>query len=151
MREVVVELILLRADPQGWSYRRQVAPLDREGDPSELARSLAGEPLLLHSTSWRHEPGQGIVLTYAAYPDPDPDAPADELDELEVAFGAAPDDPRPAELAPAHVAAHAIRHLAFLAASDPVTGAAIAADATVAALLGGISAGAAGLIPSGRT
>ncbi|MFI6595984.1 hypothetical protein ACIBHX_07035 [Nonomuraea sp. NPDC050536] len=149
MREVIVELILLRAAPEGWSFRRQAAPLDREGDPSELARSLAGEPLLLHSTSWRHEPDEGIVLTYAAYPDPDPDARADELDELEVAFGAAPDDPRPVELTAAHVAAHAIRHLAFLVASDPVTGAAIVADPAVAALLGGVRAEAAGLIPSG--
>ncbi|MFC4535404.1 hypothetical protein [Sphaerisporangium dianthi] len=144
--QVTVEVILLRFDDRGWAYRRSTAPLDGTTVPCDLARTLAGRPALLHSTSWRHTPGHGLILTYAAYPDSAPAAPATPLDELTIAFGDRPDAPSPAEVTTDHVAAHAIRHLAHLAGGDPVAGVAIASDEPLAAMLGQVPAELAGKI-----
>ncbi|MGW4637154.1 hypothetical protein ACWEN6_01440 [Sphaerisporangium sp. NPDC004334] len=144
--QVTVEVILLRFGDRGWAYRRSTAPLDGATVPCDLARTLAGHPTLLHSTSWRHTPGRGLVLTYAAYPDPAAGASATPLDELTIAFGDRPDAPRPGEVTTGHVAAHAIRHLAHLAGGDPVAGTAIAGDEPLAAMLGLVPAELAGEI-----
>ena len=59
------------------------------------------------------------MLTYAVLPDPCPDEPAEPLPEpLTVSSGEAL-RPMPAGVEHAHVAAHAVRHLADLAHRDP--------------------------------
>ncbi|MGD9529963.1 hypothetical protein [Pseudonocardia sp.] len=90
---------------------------------------VAGPATVCHSTSWRHEAGT-VVLTYAALPDPRPGLPAATLDAPAVLCSEDPLRPAPAGLHGHHVVAHAVRHLAYLAAHDPVVARAAAADRT---------------------
>lgn len=81
----------------------------------------------LHSTSWRF--AEGIVfLTYVGAPDPDLAAPAVPLTIAEVPHSHSATQPHPALLTIEHVAAHAVRHLAFLLPTDPVIQAALRHD-----------------------
>ncbi|WP_340290965.1 hypothetical protein [Aquipuribacter hungaricus] len=130
---VHVEVLLLRlvSTPGGGpalASRTVRAPLG-DGTPDEVARRLATRPAvtdravvdraattrpdadleLLHSTSWRFEPGEGVVLTYAALPDPDPTAPAVPLLHPAVVSSGDPVRPQPDLLHPHHVVAHAVR------------------------------------------
>ncbi len=139
---VSVETLMLRVGTGGrWSYRHAMTqPLHGES-PDETARRLsgvaAGDPgTVVHSTSWRHEPDEGIVLTYAVCPDPEPWLPAVEVPVLEIARGAAPATPSPERVDLAHVVAHAVRHLAFLLAEDPVVARVLRRDPRLAAALG---------------
>ncbi|MFI6483445.1 hypothetical protein ACIBH1_36335 [Nonomuraea sp. NPDC050663] len=124
---VSVEVLMLLADHEGvWSYRRVTgAPAPGEG-PDAAARRISGvradDPAcVVHSTSWRHLPEDDeIVLTYAVCPDPDPEAARIVLDDPVIARGQAPARPSPALIEESHVVAHAIQHLAFLRATDPV-------------------------------
>ena len=79
---------------------------------------------MVHSTSWRYEPGVGVVLTYVAVPDPDPGAPAVELFAPTVVCSDDAVRPQPRDLHGHHVAAHAVRHLRDLADRDPTVAAA---------------------------
>lgn len=72
-----------------------------------------------HSTSWRHVAPDRLVLTYAVVPDPDPARPAIPLDPAGIVSSGDPLLPAPAEIHDHHVAAHAVRHLAYLAETDP--------------------------------
>ncbi len=126
-RHVVwVETLMLRADADSsWAYRRAETRPEPGESPDEAARRAcgisAGDPLtVVHSTSWRHLAGGEIVLTYAVCPDPAPWLPAVALPRLELAMGSAPARPSPERVEVAHVAAHAVRHLAFLMAEDPI-------------------------------
>lgn len=123
-----------------WLCRRALTRPRPGETPDEAARRLSGvradDPhTILHSTSWRHEPGGRIVLTYAVCPDPSPWLPAAEVPDLEIARGAAPATPSPDRVAVSNVIAHAVRHLAFLMAEDPVVSRALAAHPRVAAVL----------------
>lgn len=137
---VSVETLMLRVDAGGrWSYRTASAiPLPGES-PDETARRLGGisaaDPAtVVHSTSWRYEPGT-VVLTYAICPDPEPWLPATEAPVLEIARGPAPAAPSPAGFSLVNVVAHAVRHLAFLMAEDPVVARALARHPHLAAAL----------------
>ncbi len=139
---------MLRAG-DGWSYRRVVVSPGPGESPDEAARRAAGveagaRDVVVHSTSWRHLPGE-IVLTYAVCPDPEPWLPAAGLPAPEVARGAAPATPSPERVEVAQVAAHAIRHLAFLMAEDPVVREALARHPQVA-----IALSPSGATPGGR-
>lgn len=141
---VAVEVIVLRRGP---AYRRRVAALPAGRDPEELAAELAGDVELLHSTSWRWDAAWGLLLTYAALPDPDPaGTPAVPLTDLTVAAGTDPLRPAPAGVAVDRVAAHAVRHLALLRRTDPVVAGVLTGhpdlDAEIAA---------ADPVPAGRT
>ena len=126
--EVLVEVVLLRLEPRtgatGLAYRTVRVPIGAS-TPDEVARRACtpaggGQPVdVLHSTSWRHEPGAGVVLTYAALPDPDPGAPAVPLVRPSVVSSGDPLRPQPEFLHPHHVVAHAVRHLVELAGRDP--------------------------------
>jgi len=96
----------------------------REGDdPAEVVRGLAttffGEPLLLHSTSWRRVQ-RSVILSFIVL------APADETLKLpgvpvrraELARGSATSSP--SAITPAQVLEHGLRHLAWLLADDDV-------------------------------
>ncbi|WP_143021981.1 hypothetical protein [Nonomuraea maritima] len=129
---VRVETLMLRVATDGrWSYRHAAAPPMPGETPDGTARRLSGVPAgdpgtVVHSTSWRHEPGGTIVLTYAVCPDPAPWLPATEVPVLDIARGDRPAAPSPEHLALANVVAHAVRHLAFLMAEDPVVSRALA-------------------------
>jgi hypothetical protein len=83
-------------------------------------------PLLVHSTSWRHEAGR-VILTYVASVEP-PAGPngylADEpVVRTELARGDAFGPPP--EIGVGQVIEHAFRHLAWLVADDAVVGEAL--------------------------
>jgi hypothetical protein len=60
-----------------------------------------------------------VVLTYAVVPDPRPDLPAEPLPRVGIVCSPDPLHPSPDGLHDHHVAAHAVRHLAYLAGTDP--------------------------------
>ncbi len=123
---VMVEVLVFRADGEGWlNYREVRAQLRPPTEPDTLALRLAGvdgsvpQWTVSHSTSWRSDPAGVIVLTYAVAPDPDPQQDAEALQPAGVLCSGDPLRPRPEALHVHHVAAHAVRHLAHLAESDP--------------------------------
>ena len=132
--QVVVEVLALRRENGCWSYRRSAVPLAPRTDPDSTARAVARvgprADVVLHSTSWRYEPSGTLILTYALLPDPDSDtdpdrAAAEPLRSLDLARGAYSASPAPAHISVRHVAAHALRHLALLAHTDPMVSAAL--------------------------
>ena len=120
--QVSVEVLVLRLlAPGGLGHRWVRGDLPADTSPDDRAVELAGCPDgLCHSTSWRRTVDGGLVLTYAALPDPELDRPAWPLGPQLVVVGGAALRPAPAALDAAHVAAHAVRHLADLAERDPV-------------------------------
>lgn len=122
-----VELILLRLREDGRiGYRTLTGPVAEDDHPDAVALSLVDPPVpaigtVCHSTSWRWSDGS-IVLTYAMVPDPAPAEPTEPLDAPSVVTSGDALRPSPPFLHGPHVAAHAVRHLSFLAATDPTTG-----------------------------
>jgi hypothetical protein len=156
---VTVEVLLLRAvgdDRRQLCYRRKMALLDTEEEPDSLAARSAGLPAadagshLLHSTSWRFQPAGGLVLTYIAYPDPHPWRAAALLTDPTIVQSADPSRPSPPQVLMPHVAAHAVRHLAFLADTDPTVRAVVHADRALAQALATLPGSPAGQLPVRR-
>lgn len=105
------------------AYRRAVDHLRRNETPDEAAVRISDAPpngtCLVHSTSWRHTP-DAVVLTYAVAPDPHDDREAVELPPGGLALRSAdPARPGAGLVRIEDVVAHACRHLALLADTDP--------------------------------
>jgi hypothetical protein len=112
----------------GKQFRFHVSRVDltrRHADPTEVVAALSlrrhpeleqwSSPRLVHSTSWRHQAGQ-IFLTYLVYSDDLVFSGA----VRRVALSALPSAKSSRKVPSANmVAAHALRHLAFLCAEDP--------------------------------
>jgi hypothetical protein len=142
-RRIHVEVVFLSPSTSdsgdGVRYRVVRAALDGSGSPDDVAAAVACPPRLdggptravqvLHSTSWRYEPGHGVVLTYAAVPDPCPGHATTALTAPSVVCSGDPLRPGPDLLHSHHIAAHAVRHLADLALRDPAIAAAAARPA----------------------
>lgn len=135
---VHVEVILLRLDGGRLHYRCTRCVLPGGAVPDDLALELAGAAdkngedsggMVCHSTSWRHQHGV-VVLTYAVVADPSPHLPAVTLTTPAVVCSADPTRPTPSDLHAHHIAAHAVRHLAYLADTDPTVAAAADAPRT---------------------
>jgi hypothetical protein len=124
-RPVLIEVYLLRCRPDGLlAYRREAGPLGPGEAPDTAATRVGGGPYarpgaVLHSTSWRHLGDGTIVLAYAALPDPQPGRPAVAIRDFAVAVSGDAARPSPAEVRHDQVAAHAARHLALIAGTDP--------------------------------
>jgi hypothetical protein len=119
--QTTIEVFALSERDGCLRHRRLTAGLREGVHPDDTARALSGltactPGAVLHSTSWRYESG-GVVLTYAALPDPRADLPTAPVDSDAMAAGA-PLAPSPARLDIAAVAAHACRQLARLASTD---------------------------------
>jgi len=121
---VVVEVFGLSVSGGRLYWRVRRAPLSGALHPDTLARALAQADdeldvgVVLHSTSWRHTRTE-MIVTYALFPDL---RPGDEVRLLEqhLVSGPGPLHPSPPSVGDGHVAAHAVRHLADLAADrDP--------------------------------
>ena len=94
----------------------------RPEEVAEQAMALLGmEPLVLHSTSWRHA-GSEVVLTYIAVVPPDSVPPPSwqlvDVAHAELARGDATAPPTSIDIM--QVQEHALRHLAWLRQDDPV-------------------------------
>jgi hypothetical protein len=122
---VLAEVLFARV--AGRDLRFQVARLDLERsrrDPDTSVREFAdarlGEPdalRVVHSTSWRYERGR-IILSYLVYSDRL--AAPGRLRRARLDALPSPEEPaRDARDRDRAVAAHALRHLAFLVAQDP--------------------------------
>lgn len=126
---------------RGLRYRRAAEFLGTDQSPDQAAAALGGvkpgRSVVCHSTSWRWEAagagtqhteaGRGgpfIVLTYAVVPDLEPGAEACPVPRVGVLCSGRVEEPTPEGLHEHHVVAHAVRHLAYLAAHDPGIGAA---------------------------
>jgi hypothetical protein len=123
---VSVETVLLGVADTHLTYRIAAGPLG-DHHPDAVARTLAGLDhsrigALLHSTSWRYG-SHGVILTYAALPDPDPAGAIALDDPIEPPVSHDPLAPSPTHVHAAQVAAHACRHLAYLRHTDPVVAA----------------------------
>lgn len=122
----VIPFTLYGRTPSRLAALRATAP---DSHPQEAAlEALAGaglQPVLLHSTSWRHEEGR-VVLTYAAVVEASADAGAAQpVWRIPLARGTALT--APAAIAADQVAAHALVHLAWLAGHDRAVALALSA------------------------
>jgi hypothetical protein len=92
-------------------------------DPVEvvrrLARNLMGEPLLVHSTSWRRARGS-VILSFVVVnrDDQAPELAGMPIVRAELARGTATAAPR--AIGYEQVLEHGLRHLAWLVGDDPV-------------------------------
>jgi len=86
---------------------------------ARLAGNLMGEPLLIHSTSWRRARGS-VILSFVVVnrDDQSPELPGVPVVRAELARGGAT-SAAPA-IGHAQVLEHALRHLAWLAQDDEV-------------------------------
>jgi hypothetical protein len=98
---------------------------------------------MLHSTSWRHTTA-GLVLTYAALPDPLPHLAEADVAADGMRAGAGPLMPSPPSIDSQAVAAHACRHLALLHTSDPLAADAARHQPDLWLLIAKLTPGAAG-------
>jgi len=94
-----------------------------EDDPvevvSRLSRNLMGEPILVHSTSWRRARG-AVVLSFVVVNSEDqaPHLAGIPISRVELARSSATSAAQ--TIAAAQVLEHGLRHLAWLSREDPV-------------------------------
>jgi hypothetical protein len=94
-----------------------------EDDPvevvSRLSRNLMGEPILVHSTSWRRARG-AVVLSFVVVNSEDqaPHLAGIPISRVELARSGATSAAQ--TIAAAQVLEHGLRHLAWLSREDPV-------------------------------
>jgi hypothetical protein len=97
--------------------------LDAQDDPvevvSRLSRNLMGEPVLVHSTSWRRARG-AVVLSFVVVNSEGqaPDLAGVAISRAELARSEATSAAK--SIAASQVLEHGLRHLAWLAKEDPV-------------------------------
>ncbi|MGH3870411.1 MAG: hypothetical protein ACRDSR_02685 [Pseudonocardiaceae bacterium] len=134
MHDVQIEVVLLSvSDDAQLRWRVAHGYLPTGCRPDAAARELAGlgsavpPATVVHSTSWRPTP-QGLILTYAVLPDPDPDSGAGHAVPADARIVCSADAaaPTPAVVAVEHVLAHALRHLSLVARTSPAVAAAVA-------------------------
>jgi hypothetical protein len=98
----------------------ELAPTDHPVEVvTRIVRDVVGEPLLVHSTSWRRD-RDAVILSFVAVIDGELVGSMASLpiERSELARGEAAAAPR--EIATAQVVEHGLRHMAWLANDDPV-------------------------------
>jgi hypothetical protein len=86
---------------------------------TRIVRDVVGDPLLVHSTSWRRDRG-AVILSFVVVIDPSLVGEMDSapIGRSELARGEATAAPR--DIAYDQVVEHGLRHMAWLSADDPV-------------------------------
>lgn len=128
--KTILEVFYLRIMGSNVRYQRKEANLSRKGgDPDRTIRSLRRAPegeidekeFIIHSTSWRYERPDKVILTYVAYSDElkfqKGKAHNLSLKKLRALTKKSRKPPSRAELEK-KVVSHAIRHIAFLIQTD---------------------------------
>jgi hypothetical protein len=84
-----------------------------------IVRDVVGDPLLIHSTSWRRDRGS-VILSFVVVIEPDRvgEMASAAIGRVDLARSATTAAPR--AIAHEQVVEHGLRHLAWLAADDPV-------------------------------
>jgi hypothetical protein len=104
------------------SLRAGLGPKDTPANAVlEVLKWYPLEPVVVHSTSWRHEEGR-VILTYVAAVKPPLELPPDSLVELPVGraeLARADAMAAPKAIGVEAVLEHALRHLAWLVRDDP--------------------------------
>ncbi|MGH7765120.1 MAG: hypothetical protein ACREOM_11975 [Candidatus Dormibacteraceae bacterium] len=105
--------------------------LNPSAEPAEVVLDVLSwyplDPLVVHSTSWRHEEGR-VILTYAAAVNPPATLPTGSLVELPVAradLARGEASSAPGSIGVEAVLEHALRHLSWLVHDDPAVAQAI--------------------------
>jgi hypothetical protein len=119
--KVIVEVVMARVSAEEMRYSIYKKAHPKSGDPMDTAKAavtarfpeVSLRRAIVHSTSWRYD-DESIVLTFLAYSD---EIPLDGLARV-LALDDAEDLANEDE-GQASIAAHAIRHLAFLVATEP--------------------------------
>lgn len=84
---------------------------------------------LLHSTSWRHDEEKStLIITWAIYPDPNPDFGTSPVDVYSPGLQKDAVHPAPKHGEAVASVAHAARHFAFLSKTDPAFLEALSSD-----------------------
>jgi hypothetical protein len=91
---------------------------------ARIVRDVIGEPILLHSTSWRRDRG-AVILSFlvAVGPELRGEMATRPIDHTELARSDA--TAAPASIGSDQVLEHALRHLAWLVQDDPVVAASL--------------------------
>ena len=94
---------------------------------TRVVRDVLGEPLLVHSTSWRRD-RSALILSFVVVVEADLAGTMDSvpLGRSDLARGGATAAPR--EIGFAQVVEHGLRHMAWLAKDDPVVAAELPAE-----------------------
>lgn len=119
--KIIVEVVPARVMGDELRYAIRTAPQAKTGDPMATARGevaayfpdLPLKKAIVHSTSWRYD-DDTIVLTFLVYSD---ELPRDGL-PLTMPLSAVEQHAKEKK-GKASVAAHALRHLAFLVQTEP--------------------------------
>lgn len=109
---------VMRQDISSGEQDPDALVLELLDSPQHGIPSIARKNCFVHSTSWRYEPRQTVVLTYFVYSDlhsfrKNPGRLL-RLQDAAIPASSDPTRPRPAHIAEEHVVAHGIRHLSHL-------------------------------------
>jgi hypothetical protein len=118
--KVIVEVVMARVSTDEMRYSISKKAHPKSGDPLDTAKAavtarfprVSLKKAIVHSTSWRYD-DESIVLTFLAYSDEIPLEGLSRSLSLDEAESLASEDEGQAS-----IAAHAIRHLAFLVATE---------------------------------
>jgi hypothetical protein len=94
---------------------------------THVVRDVLGEPLLVHSTSWRRDRG-ALILSFVVVIEEALVGTMDSVPLARTALARGCAAAAPREIGFAQVVEHGLRHLAWLAKDDPVVAAELPAD-----------------------
>jgi hypothetical protein len=89
---------------------------------TRMVSDVIGDPLLVHSTSWRRD-RDAVILTFLAVIERDLVGAMASVPIERTALARGDAKAAPQEIATAQVVEHGLRHMAWLAVDDPVVGA----------------------------
>lgn len=130
-----VEILFTKIEKEQVSYYRDFFDLSyKSKDPDiyvrkaveQHAKLLQADPKesIIHSTSWRCDHDNLIVLTYIVYSDklslPSKQSKQIALSQLKIATSEDINKPKPIEIAEKNIVSHGLRHISFLIKNDPV-------------------------------
>jgi hypothetical protein len=84
-----------------------------------IVRDVVGEPLLIHSTSWRRD-RDAVILSFVVFIDPTLVGTMESVPIGRAELARSEATAAPVEIATAAVLEHGLRHMAWLAKDDPV-------------------------------
>ena len=113
-----IRYCVLNEDITGWEHDPDKIVLELLESPEYDIPTIARENCFIHSTSWRYEPHQTVVLTYFVYSDVlmfrENGGKLLPLYDATISVSDDPTKPRPARIDEEHVVTHGVRHISHL-------------------------------------